>query len=227
MAPQPTALHPVGRIQQVSFSRQCTPGSSEVRSPEVPVVPEPERPAADLVELAHFGEHERLRDRAEHRRGEQRRLVQVEQEAKEAGVAEIGLGRLHQTLSEVGVPRLEERDLPRSFEDAQPFPDGLDGDPDVPRDVTPVEHRRRAGGQDADESLEVAQAAHPEDLAHIAFEIGCQIAREEVPGRQFRDPPEFGKLAAGHQSGQAARVGGDLRHRPNLAERQILEFEEP
>ena len=194
---------------------------------EVPVVPEAERPAADLVELAHLREDEGLPDCPEHGRGKERRLVEVEQEAEQAGVAEIDLGRLHQPFAEVRVPGLEKRDLPRGFENAHPFPDGLDGDPDVARDIAPVEHRRRARRQDADEPLEVAQAADPEDLAHIAFEVGRQVPREEVPCGQFGDPPEFGELAARHQGGKAARIGGNLGDRPDLVEGEVLEFEEP
>jgi len=79
----------------------------------VAVVPEARAPRIHRGELAEFGEGEGLPDCSEKRRNEERRGIEAEEAAEQARVAEIDLGRFHDSLVEAAEPGFEEGRLSR------------------------------------------------------------------------------------------------------------------
>src|SRR5687768_15327919 len=86
-------------------------------------------------EFAQLCGHKCLPDRAEPRARSNRPGVHPEQEAQEARVTEVKLGRLDDPFANVSEVWLEQLDLIGSLEDAQPLIDGLRGHANAARQV--------------------------------------------------------------------------------------------
>jgi hypothetical protein len=107
-------------------------------------------------------------------------LADADEPRGEAGIAEVELGGLDETLGEVGEPGLDPEDEMTGFEDGEPGFRRHAGDACVGGEGCDIEELADAAGGQGHEALERGEVVNPEDLADITFDIGGDVILEPV-----------------------------------------------
>ena len=121
-------------------------------------------------------------------------------------VGEIDLGGLDEPFAHVREVRAEHEHLPGRFQHGQPRLDGVDRDPEIPRYVAQVQKLTASGRQNHEEALEFGEISHLPEGAHVAFEVGLDIASVPQGGIAFGVREGF-RVSASQERLPEPRVG--------------------